>query len=540
MMSPTNPYCGDGIADARTAISDINSALVTAPYSDSLPTETLAAITSILQDLERAATQIAAPELLSAVASLEHSVGSSRRYAISSGCEAVEWLIRKLALESHPLMAQARANAHYVAAVDAIDAAVRSNRAEREAELSDFTFATWPDPFEEQDSIRIVYHIGIVELHSPCEMRELVRSVLNNLNDSHRLLSGALVADTIDDVGHGFESRFRESILDHLLWSFAKASFHHYSSYCPTPSGCPNFEITVDIKKSAIALAISGVIGAVVGGEIGGYEIVPVIKGVIGAEAAAITAMIVSLLKQSPEIQDTLTHFDYPLGWPTLLANQRHAAVMFALHANPRTVTEITRDLHMSCDDVDSAIDYLEANKIVESGDSERWRLTLPIPQLLFLAGRDEDGRCKVEQRVLFEFTKHVVRRSLRTAFGSSPPQKEDDVQKALSTIVAASGLEFSRETPEFRFSLKRFRPDFSHEPCRIAIEVKLIRSRTQSKRVVEEIAADVTSYKSRFKWILFVVYDLGIIENEWEFCQPFRSTMHEHEHEVDVLVIKH
>jgi len=90
----------------------------------------------------------------------------------------------------------------------------------------------------------------------------------------------------------------------------------------------------------------------------------------------------------------------------------------------------------------------------------------------------------------------------VRKAIGGSRPEKEEEAQRALSAIVSAAGLEFARESPESLLSLKRFRPDFSHEPLSIALETKLVKSKADSRRIVEEIAADVTSYQSRFKWI--------------------------------------
>ena len=50
-----------------------------------------------------------------------------------------------------------------------------------------------------------------------------------------------------------------------------------------------------------------------------------------------------------------------------------------------------------------------------------------------------------------------------------------------------------------------------------LCIEVKLLREGRKSK-MIEEISADITAYRKEYQRILFVVYDLGVIQNETEF----------------------
>ena len=67
-----------------------------------------------------------------------------------------------------------------------------------------------------------------------------------------------------------------------------------------------------------------------------------------------------------------------------------------------------------------------------------------------------------------------------------------------------------------------------------LCIEVKLLQAGRKSK-VIEEISADITAYKKMYPHQLFVVYDLGEIQNETEFKRDIEMT-----DGVKVIIIKH
>jgi hypothetical protein len=75
----------------------------------------------------------------------------------------------------------------------------------------------------------------------------------------------------------------------------------------------------------------------------------------------------------------------------------------------------------------------------------------------------------------------------LRLAFKAAPPQSEREVQHYVDVILCASGYEFVREGPAFRFSLRGYRPDFTLETKGLIIEVKLCRGAPDVSRVIEE-----------------------------------------------------
>ena len=66
---------------------------------------------------------------------------------------------------------------------------------------------------------------------------------------------------------------------------------------------------------------------------------------------------------------------------------------------------------------------------------------------------------------------------------------------------------------------MKESIPDFVFPSLDFCIEVKLLKNKSRLKKVIEEINADTTSYRTKYKHIFFVVYDTnGVIDNEDEF----------------------
>mgnify|MGYP000349833044 FL=1 len=95
-------------------------------------------------------------------------------------------------------------------------------------------------------------------------------------------------------------------------------------------------------------------------------------------------------------------------------------------------------------------------------------------------------------------------------------------------------GTDYDRETGKFEFSGKEYIPDFIIPKLRLCIEVKLLREGRKSK-IIEEISADITAYGKQYERQLFVVYDLGFIQNEEEFRRDIENAGN-----VKVIIIKH
>lgn len=126
-----------------------------------------------------------------------------------------------------------------------------------------------------------------------------------------------------------------------------------------------------------------------------------------------------------------------------------------------------------------------------------------------------------------------LINANLRAAIFQTPEQ-EKEVQNALEVIFRARGLEFGRETVTIKYSSKKFIPDFTFETFDLALEVKLCKAASKEKSLIDEINADIPAYQTRYRFAVFVVYDLGFIRNVSEFKSGIEGNP-----DVHVLVVK-
>lgn len=136
-----------------------------------------------------------------------------------------------------------------------------------------------------------------------------------------------------------------------------------------------------------------------------------------------------------------------------------------------------------------------------------------------------------------FDNLENFIQSRLRTVIFEKP-QKEIEVQNAIESLLLGRGLnkgtDYDRETGKFEFSGKEYIPDFIIPKLRLCIEVKLLRENRKSK-VIEEISADITAYSKQYERQLFVVYDLGYIQNEEEFRRDIENAGN-----IKVILVKH
>ena len=118
-------------------------------------------------------------------------------------------------------------------------------------------------------------------------------------------------------------------------------------------------------------------------------------------------------------------------------------------------------------------------------------------------------------------------------------PERESDVQDAIEQLLIGRGMQkgvdYGREVGRVKVSTKESVPDFIFNKLSLALEVKIIKDSKRVRSVVDEINADIVSYKKAYQRLLFLVYDLGHIRDETEFCQDFEQTIG-----VSIIVIKH
>lgn len=136
-----------------------------------------------------------------------------------------------------------------------------------------------------------------------------------------------------------------------------------------------------------------------------------------------------------------------------------------------------------------------------------------------------------------FDNLENFLKSRIRSAVFEKPT-KEIEVQNIIETLLLGRGLakgtDYDRESGKFEFSGKEYIPDFIIPKMDLCIEVKLLREGKKSK-IIEEISADITAYKKAYNRQLFVVYDLGVIQNEIEFKRDIEMS-----EGVKVIIIKH
>jgi hypothetical protein len=136
------------------------------------------------------------------------------------------------------------------------------------------------------------------------------------------------------------------------------------------------------------------------------------------------------------------------------------------------------------------------------------------------------------------ESLKNFFAANLRRAIFDVPGQ-ERDVQNAVEQLLIGrgmtKGIDYDREVGRVKVSIKEVVPDFVLPRLSLAIEVKLAKTETKSKAIVDEINADIQAYGRSYAHVLFIVYDLGTIRDTVEFTRDLESVGG-----VDVIVVKH
>lgn len=136
-----------------------------------------------------------------------------------------------------------------------------------------------------------------------------------------------------------------------------------------------------------------------------------------------------------------------------------------------------------------------------------------------------------------FDNIENFLQLRLRTVIFQRP-EKEVEIQNAIESLLLGRGLskgsDYDRESGKFEFSGKEYIPDFILPKMSLCIEVKLLREGRKSK-VIDEISADITAYKKVYQRQLYIVYDLGVIQNETEFKRDIEMI-----DGVKLIIVKH
>jgi DNA-binding protein YbaB len=112
-------------------------------------------------------------------------------------------------------------------------------------------------------------------------------------------------------------------------------------------------------------------------------------------------------------------------------------------------------------------------------------------------------------------------------------PLKEKEVQDKFEDLLIASDIEYAKEFPHIQYSSKQYIPDFSFEKLNLAVEIKLCK--TDEKSLIAQLNDDILAYRTKFKIILFIIYDLGNIRDIDTFKHSFDNY-----DDVIIQVVKH
>jgi len=149
-----------------------------------------------------------------------------------------------------------------------------------------------------------------------------------------------------------------------------------------------------------------------------------------------------------------------------------------------------------------------------------------------FLATRSDINRKEVIS------IKDHIKNCLRKVVYDTP-EKELVVQNGIESILIgyglSKGIDYDRETGRVKVSAKETIPDFIFGRLNLALEVKLCKDKQKIGSIVDEINADIRAYSKTYGKLLFVVYDIGCIQDEDEFKNDL-----DNQSTIFVEIIKH
>lgn len=187
-----------------------------------------------------------------------------------------------------------------------------------------------------------------------------------------------------------------------------------------------------------------------------------------------------------------------------------------------------------------NTLDEFNLDTVRGSGDytwvrqKELFDLAYSNAALLKASLEGEIGYAEDETHKLKDFIQGNLRRAIFTT-----PQREVEIQNAIEALIVgrgmAKGADFDRETGRVKTSGKESIPDFIFPLLKLCLEVKLSKSPDKLRAMVDEMNADIRAYATRYERQLYVVYDIGTIQDEAEFKRGLENAPG-----VSVVVVKH
>jgi hypothetical protein len=146
---------------------------------------------------------------------------------------------------------------------------------------------------------------------------------------------------------------------------------------------------------------------------------------------------------------------------------------------------------------------------------------------------RDDTGLVQTTSKEAIDILA-ALERALRPAF-DKPPTDEKSVQAEVATILRAQGVAFHKEKERAAVGPTSFIPDFTVPDLDLAIEVKLSKPGHGEAEIQHELAEDVAAYGTKWKHIIVVIYDTGVIKDPEALKRENMTHFG-----ITVLVVKH
>ena len=137
------------------------------------------------------------------------------------------------------------------------------------------------------------------------------------------------------------------------------------------------------------------------------------------------------------------------------------------------------------------------------------------------------------EKTIQIQSILDVINLNLRPAIFDKP-KREREIQNSLEIILRAKGFDYQREKVSIVYSSKTYVPDFTFDSRDLALEVKFCNTVRKEKDIIDEINGDIPAYKTKYRHLIFVVYDLGFIRDVMQFKSGIEDNP-----DVYVLVVK-
>jgi hypothetical protein len=143
-------------------------------------------------------------------------------------------------------------------------------------------------------------------------------------------------------------------------------------------------------------------------------------------------------------------------------------------------------------------------------------------------------GVADAEAENILNFLKANLRKAI---YGE--PKIEKDIQNAVGSLLVGKGLQkginYDRETGRVKLAGKESIPDFIFPPEGMALEIKFSNKEGKLASIIDEMNADIIAYSESYRFVWFLIYDMGFVRDEDEIIDGLEKKEH-----IKCAIVKH